>query len=173
MASYVVIRLNAVRGLNRYRGRGLVLWPIAVIRVARISIKRSSALPLKADLATRRTDALTRITEGWQAGESCSSGGRFVVNVHTDPEALKAGGLGAEAEIEANGKVSAETSRRLACDAAKDHAALGSQCLSPRPVECFAGQPFCSVGLFCDRCQFIAEGMVDAKDDRFGSAGDR
>jgi hypothetical protein len=44
-----------------------------------------------------------------------------VVNLHTDIETLKAKGTGAEAEIEDHGNISAETSRRLACDAGVIH----------------------------------------------------
>ncbi len=72
-------------------------------------------------IATRRADALARMAEGWLSGSGCSNGDRFVVNVHTDMETLKADGSGAEAELEEAGKVSAETSRRLACDAGVIH----------------------------------------------------
>jgi hypothetical protein len=79
--------------------------------------------PAPAPVATRRADALVRMAEQWLAGSgsACSSGDRFVVNVHTDLETLKADGTGAEAELEDAGTVSAETSRRLACDAAVVH----------------------------------------------------
>jgi hypothetical protein len=70
-------------------------------------------------IASRRADALARIAEGWLTGNTAgSSGDRFVVNVHTDLEMLTADGTGAEAELEEAGTVSAETARRLACDAA-------------------------------------------------------
>jgi len=72
-------------------------------------------------VAARRADALTRVAEGWLSGGNASNGDRFVINVHTGMETLKADGTGAEAEIEDNGKVSAETSRRLACDAGVVH----------------------------------------------------
>ncbi len=72
-------------------------------------------------IATRRADALARMAEGWLSGSGCSNGDRFVVNVHTDMETLKAEGSGAEAELEEDGKVSAETSRRLSCDAGVIH----------------------------------------------------
>jgi len=77
----------------------------------------SEVKPQSDPIDARRADALVRVAEGWLAGKACGSGDRFVVNVHTDLETLKADGLGGEAEIEDNGKVSAGTSRRLACDA--------------------------------------------------------
>ena len=77
--------------------------------------------PQSQPAGAQRADALARVAESWLSGSSCSSGERFVVNVHTDLETLKAAGSGAEAEIEDNGKVSAETSRRLACDAGLVH----------------------------------------------------
>jgi hypothetical protein len=43
------------------------------------------------------------------------------VHIHTDIETLKAGGTGAESEIEDGQSVSAETSRRLSCDAVVVH----------------------------------------------------
>ncbi|MGH6628122.1 MAG: DUF222 domain-containing protein, partial [Burkholderiales bacterium] len=73
-------------------------------------------------IASRRADALARMAESWLSGQgSCSSGDRFVVNVHTDLETLRKDGSGAESELEDNGNVSAETSRRLACDAGVVH----------------------------------------------------
>ncbi len=45
-------------------------------------------------IATRRADALARIAEGWLSGSGGSNGDRFVVNVHTDMETLKADGSG-------------------------------------------------------------------------------
>ena len=70
--------------------------------------------------ASRRADALARVAEGWLAGNGSagSAADRFVVNLHTDVETLAADGAGAEAELEEAGTVSAETARRLACDAA-------------------------------------------------------
>ena len=72
-------------------------------------------------VASRRADALTRMAETWLSGTAGASGDRFVVNVHTDMETLKSDGLGAESELEDSVNVSAETSRRLACDAAVVH----------------------------------------------------
>ena len=73
-------------------------------------------------VARRRADAMLRVAEGFLAGATReTSGGRYTVNVHTDMETLKADGTGAESEIEESANVSAETSRRLACDAAVVH----------------------------------------------------
>ncbi len=72
---------------------------------------------------SRRADALERMAEGFLAGaQGESSGGdRYLINIHTDIETLKEDGTGAESEIEERGHVSAETSRRLACDCAVVH----------------------------------------------------
>ena len=73
-------------------------------------------------IATRRADALVRVAEGYFSGTGKEHGGdRYLVHVHTDTETLKADGLGAAAEIEHAGNVSAETSRRMACDAGVVH----------------------------------------------------
>jgi hypothetical protein len=86
------------------------------------ALEQPSALkPYAEPIASRRADALARIAEGWLSGSPCASGDRFVVNVHTDLETLKADGTGAESELEDAGNVSAETSRRLACDAGVLH----------------------------------------------------
>ncbi len=73
--------------------------------------------------ASRLCDALERVAEGFLAGtKSESSGGdRYLVNIHTDVETLKEDGTGAESEIEDRGHVSAETSRRMACDCSVVH----------------------------------------------------
>jgi hypothetical protein len=72
---------------------------------------------------SRCADALVRVAEGFLAGtKSESSGGdRYLVNIHTDIETLKEDGNGAESEIEERGHVSAETSRRMACDCSVVH----------------------------------------------------
>ncbi|MFT7564697.1 MAG: hypothetical protein ACI8ZT_002354, partial [Bacteroidia bacterium] len=61
--------------------------------------------------------------EGQISGTSSQScgGDHYLVHVHTDMETLRANGEGAEAEIEGAANVSAETSRRLACDAGVVH----------------------------------------------------
>ena len=74
-------------------------------------------------VATRRADALERLADSYLAGgENDRSGGdRYLVNLHTDMETLQADGTGAEAELDGCCHVPAETSRRLACDAAVVH----------------------------------------------------
>lgn len=74
-------------------------------------------------IAVRRADALERVTESWLAGASGdrSGGDRYLVHIHTDPDTLKVDGEGAESELEENGCVSAETSRRMACDSSVVH----------------------------------------------------
>ena len=65
----------------------------------------------------RRADALVRLAQGYCNNESASSGDRFTVHVHTDMETLKQDGTGGEAEVEDGGNISAETARRVSCDA--------------------------------------------------------
>ena len=68
--------------------------------------------------AARRADALERIALSYlNRTEAEGTGGdRYMVHVHTDLDTLKADGEGAEAELEDRCCVSAETSRRMACD---------------------------------------------------------
>ena len=72
---------------------------------------------------TRRADALERVAETFLAGEKGdrSGGDRYLVNIHTEVETLIENGKGAESECEDCGHVSAETSRRMACDASVVH----------------------------------------------------
>ena len=73
--------------------------------------------------ASRRADALERVVEGFLAGtksDSCG-GDRYLINIHTDIETLKDDGTGAESELEDKSHVSAETTRRLACDCSVVH----------------------------------------------------
>ncbi len=72
---------------------------------------------------TRRADALERVAETFlSAGAADRSGGdRYLVNIHTEPGVLKMDGEVAESECEGCGHVSAETSRRMACDASVVH----------------------------------------------------
>jgi len=78
--------------------------------------------PVPHPVAVRRADALERVAETWLAGDGDRSGGdRYLLHVHTDPETLKAQGQGADSELEGHGRVSAETSRRMACDASVVH----------------------------------------------------
>ncbi len=74
-------------------------------------------------IATRRADALLWVAEAYLSGSDGLRGGgdRYLVHVHTNMETLKTDGPGAQAEIEGAGNVSAETSRRLACDAGVVH----------------------------------------------------
>jgi hypothetical protein len=74
-------------------------------------------------IATRRADALERVAEAYLAGEGGdrSGGDRYLVNIHTEPSVLSEGGEAAESECEDCGNVSAETSRRMACDASLIH----------------------------------------------------
>jgi len=70
-------------------------------------------------IATRRADAMERVAEVFLAGgdREHSGGDRYMVNIHTQVETLTADGNGTESECEDCGHVSAETSRRIACDA--------------------------------------------------------
>ncbi len=73
-------------------------------------------------ISQRRADALVRMAEGYSSRSSiASSGDRYLVHVHTDMETLKIDGTGAESEIDEGRNVSAETSRRLSCDAGVVH----------------------------------------------------
>lgn len=69
--------------------------------------------------ASQRADSLARIVAEWSANpiaDSISGHDRFVINLHTDIETLRQDGTGGESELEGCENVSAETSRRLACD---------------------------------------------------------
>jgi len=70
-------------------------------------------------VAQRRADALERVARNYLAGpEANDSGGdRYLVNLHTDIETLKADGVGAAANLDDRAEIPAATSRRLACDA--------------------------------------------------------
>ena len=74
--------------------------------------------PVADPVASRRADALVRLSEAFLGGNSgkLNGGERCQVQVLTDMETLRKCGAGAESEIEGHGNVSAETSRRLACD---------------------------------------------------------
>jgi len=78
--------------------------------------------PRTEPISQRRADALFRMAEGYRSGSGIqNSGDRYLVHVHTDMETLKADGTGGESEVEDNRNVSAETSRRLSCDAGVVH----------------------------------------------------
>ena len=72
---------------------------------------------------SRRSDAMVRVAEGFlAAAQSESSGGdRYLINIHTKVGTLRADGDGAESELEERCHVSAETSRRMACDSSVVH----------------------------------------------------
>ena len=87
---------------------------------------QENTLPPKTDpesFATRRADALERVAESFLAGSKGehSGGDRYLVNIHTEPEVLKADGDGVESECENRSHVSAETSRRMSCDCSVVH----------------------------------------------------
>jgi len=78
--------------------------------------------PRSEPISQRRADALVRMAEGYLSkGGTSNSGDRYLVHVHTDVETLKANGTGAESEIDDCCNVSAETSRRISCDAGIVH----------------------------------------------------
>jgi hypothetical protein len=74
-------------------------------------------------LPARRADALERVAQSYLAGgETARNGGdRCMLHVHTDMDTLRADGEGSQAQIATGGHVSAETSRRLACDSGVVH----------------------------------------------------
>jgi hypothetical protein len=75
----------------------------------------------EASAEQKRADALGLIAESALAGglDPGTRGERYQVVVHVDAEALPAGSERGESALEDGQHVSAETSRRLACDAAK------------------------------------------------------
>jgi hypothetical protein len=74
-------------------------------------------------VAVRRADALERVAESWLAESrgDRSGGDRYLLHIHTQADTLTHDGKGAESELEGHGCVSAETSRRMACDSAVVH----------------------------------------------------
>ena len=87
--------------------------------------QRNAAEDVSAEtpIAALRADALQRIAESYLAGENVriSGGDTCTLHVHTNMDTLQADGDGAESELAAGGNVSAETSRRLACDCGVVH----------------------------------------------------
>jgi len=78
--------------------------------------------PRSEPISQRRADALVRMAEGYSPKtRSSASGDRYLINVHTDIETLKADGTGSESELDDCCYVSAETSRRVSCDAGVVH----------------------------------------------------
>jgi len=74
-------------------------------------------------VGARRADALARMADRYLAGPLAerSGGDGYLVHIHTDMGALQADGAAASSECEDCGRVSAETSRRMACDASVVH----------------------------------------------------
>ncbi len=85
--------------------------------------------PMPCPVEQRRADALERMADAFLSGEggTVSGGDRCMVHVHTDVETLRADGEGAESTLERGGNVSAETSRRLACDCGVVHWVEGKE----------------------------------------------
>ena len=83
----------------------------------------NGCLPVPHPVAVRRADALERVAESWLAGShgDRSGGDRYLLHIHTEVDTLKTEGEGAESELDGHGCVSAETSRRMACDSAVVH----------------------------------------------------
>lgn len=78
--------------------------------------------PASDPVAQRRADALARVSEGFLGGTAGTNGGeRSTIHLHTDPDTLRRDGEGAESRLDTGAHVSAETSRRLACDCAVVH----------------------------------------------------
>jgi hypothetical protein len=78
-------------------------------------------------IAARRADALERIADNFLtrsisgAEHIVNSGDRYTLHLHTEINTLGEDGDGAESELASGGCVSAETSRRLACDCGVVH----------------------------------------------------
>ena len=74
--------------------------------------------PLPCPIEQKRADAMERLADAFLCGEggTVNGGDRCTVHVHTDVDTLRVDGEGAESTLERGGNVSAETSRRLACD---------------------------------------------------------
>lgn len=82
--------------------------------------KSDDSQPLREPVGQRRADALERMADNYLASSQVerSGGDRYLINIHTDVETLTVGGSGVASEIESCCQVSAETTRRMACDAA-------------------------------------------------------
>ena len=90
---------------------------------AETSFHRETAAQEETPIAARRADALERIADHYLTNEesNVTGGDRCTLHIHTDMDTLKADGDGAESELAEGGNVSAETSRRLACDCGVVH----------------------------------------------------
>ena len=85
------------------------------------NLPQDQVVPLS--FMSRHADAMERVADNFLAGakHESSGGDRYLVNIHTEVATLKADGDGAESELEDKGHVSAETSRRMACDCSIVH----------------------------------------------------
>jgi hypothetical protein len=74
--------------------------------------------PMPCPVAQKRADAVERLADAFLSGDGAAvhGGDRCTVHVHTDVDILRADGEAAESSLEHGANVSAETSRRLACD---------------------------------------------------------
>lgn len=73
--------------------------------------------PASEPVSQRRADALARVAETFLGGDAGTTGGdRCTINLHTTPDTLRADGDAAESMLDSGAHLSAETSRRLACD---------------------------------------------------------
>jgi len=73
--------------------------------------------PASDPVAQRRADALARMAETFLGGADGTSGGdRCTIHLHATPDTLRADGDAAESALDSGAHISAETSRRLACD---------------------------------------------------------
>jgi len=73
-------------------------------------------------ISQRRADALVRMAEAYSGSSRTACGAdHHLVHIHTDLDTLKAGGTGTESKIDEGSNISAETSRRLSCDAGVVH----------------------------------------------------
>lgn len=79
--------------------------------------------PCSETAEARRADALVRMAEAFVANTNSQAcgGDAFLVNIHTDVDTLMLEGEAAESEMENGGHVSAETCRRVSCDASVVH----------------------------------------------------
>ena len=78
--------------------------------------------PVSEPVAQRRADALARVAEGFLGSQGGTNGGeRSTIHVHTDRDTLREDGKGAEGRLDSGAQISAETSRRLACDCGVVH----------------------------------------------------
>jgi hypothetical protein len=105
--------------------QGALIARAVEIAMAAIHEERRNAVEdvsAETPVAARRADALERIADCYlSTNEGVKGGDRCTLHIHTDMNTLKADGDGAESELASGGCVSAETSRRLACDCGVVH----------------------------------------------------